>query len=516
MKVKYVGGFIALWVIDSLFLALGGGQVFASNQAPQALPVDRVSPELYQKLKELAPNGQLSVIVNLASQTDLRDLGASLKSLPTERRATEVESTLQAKARREQASLRTRLAQLEAQGQVSQVIPFWIFNGIGVTAPVEVIQELAGRSDVASIIPDQVIQAQPNPGGVLTTTLPASNPNLSLIDVPAVWALGFRGQGIVVANLDSGVDGTHPDLATRYRGGTNSWYDPYEQHATPTDLAGVATGHGTATMSLMVGGNASGSNIGVAPDAKWIAAKIFNDAGSATTTAIHLAFQWVLNPNHNTANPGTPQVVSSSWGSIIWGCDLSYQPDVQALLAAGILPVFSAGNFGPHPGTGTSPANLPESFSVGAINNTSLSATFSSRGPDSCGRSAPVVFPLVVAPGVNVPVAAPGGKYTTLSGTSFSAPETAGVLALLLSAFPTLSPAAQANALTTTAVDLGPVVGPDNDTGYGRIDALAAYNSLKGFTPASPTPTVTLTPTPISSPAGTPPPKKTYFPIIGH
>ena len=510
MKSKYAGELIALLVIFSIILALGGGQVFAFSPASTTLSVDRISVDLHQKLNQLAPNDRLSVIVSLASQTDLSNLRVSLNSIPAGRRSSELETTLQAKAEHEQAGLRSRLAQLESQGQVVKVVPFWIFNGISLTAPVEVIQELAARPEVASIVPDKEFQIEPNTSAVLTTTLPAPNPNIGLINAPAVWALGFRGQGVVVANLDSGVDGTHPDLASKYRGGKNSWFDPYGQHTTPTDMAGTATGHGTATMSLMVGGNANGSDIGVAPDAKWIAAKVFNDNGTATTTAIHLAFQWVLNPNKSTSNPGTPQVVSSSWGSLTSGCDLTFQPDVQALLAAGILPVFSAGNFGPNSSTGTSPANFPESFSVGAIDNSSLVAYFSSRGPDSCGRAAPALFPQVVAPGDKVPVAAPGGKYTTLSGTSFAAPETAGVLALLLSAFPTLSPSAQAKALTGTAVDLLSVVGPDNNTGYGRVDALAAYKSLKNPNPPNPTAT------PVSSPAGSPRSNKIFLPVIGH
>ena len=72
-----------------------------------------------------------------------------------------------------------------------------------------------------------------------------TEPNIASVNAPAMWALGYTGQGVVVANLDSGVDVNHPDLAGRWRGGANSWFDPYGQHpSTPVDL----TGHGTATM----------------------------------------------------------------------------------------------------------------------------------------------------------------------------------------------------------------------------------------------------------------------------
>ena len=167
---------------------------------------------------------------------------------------------------------------------------------------------------------------------------------------------------MVVANLDSGVDATHPDLAGRWRGGTDSWFDPYGEHpATPTDL----TGHGTATMGIMVGGDAGGTSVGMAPGATWIAARIFNDSGMATATAIHAALQWVLDPDGNPATADAPQVVNNSWAYGSPGCNLEFQPDLQALRAAGIVPVFAAGNYGPGASTSVSPANYPEALAVG-------------------------------------------------------------------------------------------------------------------------------------------------------
>ena len=104
---------------------------------------------------------------------------------------------------------------------------------------------------------------------------------------------GVRGQGVVIASMDTGVDATHPDLSATWRGGGNSWFDPNGQHATPTDVSG----HGTQTMGVMVGRSVGGSAIGMAPDARWIAVKIFNDRGVTTTTMIHRGFQWLLDPD---------------------------------------------------------------------------------------------------------------------------------------------------------------------------------------------------------------------------
>ena len=99
-------------------------------------------------------------------------------------------------------------------------------------------------------------------------------------------------------------------------------------------------------MGVMVGGDAGGTSIGVAPDARWIAAKIFNDHGAATTAGIHLGFQWVLDPDSDPGTPDAPNVVNNSWTLSSPGCNLEFQLDLQNLRAAGILPVFAAGNAG--------------------------------------------------------------------------------------------------------------------------------------------------------------------------
>jgi len=171
-------------------------------------------------------------------------------------------------------------------------------------------------------------------------------------------------------------------------------------------------------------------------------------------------------------------VLNSSWtyGSPV--CDLALQLDLQNLRAAGILPIFSAGNFGPEPATGSSPANLPEAVAVGAIDDSGMVASFSSRGPETCGRPAPAVYPAIVAPGVHIPVAAPGGGYAIVNGTSFAAPHAAGVLALLLSDAPRLDLLTQETTLIHEALDLG-IEGPDNNYGYGVIDALKAYQAIQ-------------------------------------
>jgi bacillopeptidase F len=204
----------------------------------------------------------------------------------------------------------------------------------------------------------------------------------------------------------------------------------------------------------------------------------------ARQSEIHLGFQWLLDPDGNPNTPDTPDVVSNSWGfeEDFNTCNLEFAEDILALRQAGIAVVFSAGNvFQPPPTpTSISPANNPGALAVGSTNSFDRIATESSRGPSACGGG---IYPHLVAPGVGVSTAdlSWGGldpyPYTTVFGSSFAAPQAAGVLALLLSAFPEASVEALEQSLFNSARDLG-LPGPDNTYGYGLVDALRAYQSL--------------------------------------
>ena len=447
----------ALAVTAVVVFLLGALSPAASGKAPPRGD-SSLSPAVEAILASLGPTDMTTVVVTLRPRADLTAVRGSS-------RAARLQGTiraLRATADSTQVPLRARLRAHTARGTVARTTPLWVVNGISVTATADVIRELGTRADVASIEADDI--------AVVPAAVPAE-PNLVTVGAPALWGLGQTGQGVVVATLDSGVDMSHPDLASRWRGGTNSWFDPYGQHpTTPTDLSG----HGTATTGVIVGGDAGGTSIGMAPGARWIAAKIFNDQGTATATAIHQAFQWLLDPDRDPSTADAPQVVNASWSIGAGpGCDLAFQPDVRALLAAGILPVFAAGNYGSGGSTSASPANYPESLAVGALNGNGLAFSASSRGPSTCGgRSG--VFPDVVAPGVDIRAADRFGLYQVASGTSVSAPHAAGALALLLGAFPGLPVERQRTALVGSATDLGPS-GPDMAYGYGRLDVMAAY-----------------------------------------
>lgn len=478
---------VALLVLSvSLIIPLAGITKLASAQLapldPQAAFQDppagtgKISPEVQAEVQSLQEGEMMPVIVTLTDQADLSQIPGASRAA----RQQGVIRSLQAQAAASQKQIQAFLTVGQAQGKVGHITSFWVFNGLAVTATGDVIDELAARSDVQAITPDEI--------QIVPAQLPAPpEPNLSTISASLLWNLGVYGQGVVVANMDSGVDVSHPDLVSRWRGGSNSWFDPYGQHpTTPVDFSG----HGTWTMGVMVGGDAGGTAVGLAPQAQWIAVKIFDDQGGSTATAIHQGFQWLLDPDSNPASADAPWVVNNSWTYAYSGCYLEFELDLQALRAAGIVPVFAAGNGGPGAGTSYSPANNPSAFAVGATNDSDLIYAYSSRGPSDCG-GAGSIFPDVVAPGVDIHTTDLYGSYYDATGTSLAAPHAAGGLALLLSAFPNLSAAEQEAALIQGALDLGPV-GPDNDFGHGRLDLFAAYQSLVG----APAPTPTATPDP--------------------
>ena len=464
-----------IYRIGLLILLLGGGlwppPLWAQSGNEAA---GRIAPALQATLAALPATAQVTVVVRLQGQPALPKMAA----LRREERLPQVVKGLQARAEASQRGVRAWLDKRQASGQVREVIPLWIANALAVTATPDVIRDLAARPDVLRITPNEQFHA-PTARAAESSAEMAIEPNLAAIHAPALWALGILGQGVVVASMDTGVELSHPDLVAQWRGGANSWYDPNREHSnTPTDV----DGHGTWTMGVILGRSPDGTRTGVAPAAQWIAVKIFNDAGVATTVGIHQGFQWLLDPDGNPDTPDAPHVVNNSWSFEFPGCNTEYLADVQALEAAGIVPLFAAGNTGPASNSSVSPANYPEAFSVGAVDSNNALYLYSSRGPCFCGGSK--VYPDLVAPGVLVRTTDRFQLYYRASGTSLAAPHAAGALALLLSAQPGLTVTQQREALRRSALDLG-ASGPDDLYGYGYLDVLGAYRWLSSV-PQSP------------------------------
>jgi serine protease AprX len=437
--------------------------IFGAGAASRA---DVIDPELDTMLLTLDPDDQVSVIVTLTDQADLN----KIKDKDKGKRRSAVIAELKDTAKITQKDIKEFLKQYK----LKRLMSFWIFNGFALTAAKDVILELADQPGIESIRLDNTLSRSvkaPAAAGVPEW-------NLDAVRAPELWDLGITGSGIVVATMDTGVDAAHADLSGRWRGGSNSWYDPNGEHAMPYDT----DGHGTQVMGVLVGGDATGSAIGVAPGARWIAVKIFNDAGVAEYSDIHQGFQWLLDPDDNPATNDSPDVVNNSWGfrELVNQCFTEFEPDIQALKAAEIAVVFSAGNLGPYAYTSESPANYPESFAVGAVDDSLAIADFSGRGPSACGD---IFYPEVAAPGVNIKTADKtfGGLFPDASisatGTSIAAPHVSGAMALLLSVYPDAEVSELESALEDSAMDLGSA-GPDNDSGFGLIDVVEAHNML--------------------------------------
>lgn len=424
------------------------------------------SAELKAAMDAAIPGESVAVIVSFRSKTTARMLRKSLADDDRATRRRDTVAELEAAAESDADSIISTARSMGA----TDLRVLWVTSAVSMRASRQLIDALLADPAVIQIRPDGQLLA---PIALAGAPLPAEW-NINMVRAPELWARGFRGTGAVIASLDTGVDGLHPDLAPSYRGGSNSWYDGFGVFTTPRDNYG----HGTLTMGLMVGGDSAGTSIGVAPGARWIAGRVFDQYGVSTESIIHQAFQWILDPDNNPATDDAPDVVNNSWGITVDGaCDTRFQPDIDALRAADISVVFSGGNDGLL--GGASPANNGHVISVGAVDIDRQVTYYSGRGPSTCDGA---VFPKVVAPGDNVLTTdlSAGGRpqYVLAAGTSFASPHVAGVIALLRAAVPLATADEVDAALAASAVDLG-TPGPDNDSGRGLIDAVAALERLQ-------------------------------------
>jgi hypothetical protein len=324
--------------------------------------------------------------------------------------------------------------------------PYYLENAMEVQGGTLVRLYLLTRPEVDRVIPSPRLRAAPEDSpapGYISEVDGSVQWNISMIGADKVWdEFNVQGEGIIVGQSDSGVDGNHPAIANQYRGANSgddyNWFDPWDATTSPNDEGG----HGTHTMGTILGSG----GIGVAPKAQWIGC--VNLDRNLANPALYLdCMQFMLAPFPQGGDPlfdGDPtqavHVMNNSWGCpSIEGCDpnaLLYA--ANNLRDAGIFVVVSAGNDGPSCETVESPLSLYDSvFSVGAIDQFGNMADFSSRGPvtaDGSNRNKPDI----VAPGVDIMSSLPEGTYGSNSGTSMAGPHMVGVVALIWSAQPDL------------------------------------------------------------------------------
>ncbi len=305
--------------------------------------------------------------------------------------------------------------------------------------------------------------------------------------------LPVSGHGITVAVLDTGVDGTHGDLAGRVvqnikLADTQSLGVGFDYPIAAPNLSNTdqAYGHGTFVSGVIAGNGqqSGGKYAGVAPGANILGLS----AGDASLLFVLSGLDYLLT-NGSSFNV---RVVNCSFSAnTVFDANDPVNIATRMLTDNGVNVVFSAGNTGPGTGSLNPYSVAPWVISTGATDNQGRLASFSSRGD----FGSPLFRPTLVAPGVNTvslrasnllnviganglpndsqqlaPTEIP--YYTTASGTSFSAPQVAGVIALMLEANPSLTPAQVRDILQRTATPLPPYY--VHEVGAGMLNAQAA------------------------------------------
>ncbi|MBC7885447.1 MAG: S8 family serine peptidase [Saprospiraceae bacterium] len=398
----------------------------------------------------------------------------------------------------------------------AQNIPFrsyYIVNMIALKADFDLIEKIATLGTVKEIIEDGNFMINEPKSDRISQGSRSIEWNLSKINAPAVWALGYTGQNVVIGGQDTGYKWDHNALKNKYRGWNGSsanfnynWHDAIHEDnplSPGTNSCGFDSpepcddhNHGTHTMGTMVGDDGGSNQIGVAPGSKWIGCRNMENGYGTLSTYVE-CFEWFLAPYgphpDSLANPSKmPHVINNSWGCPTEeGCNTSNFATMELALNnlrnAGCVIVVSAGNAGSSCSTvNDPPAIFSGSFSVGSTTSTDAISSFSSRGPvivDGSNR----LKPNIAAPGSSVRSSIKNGDYASFSGTSMAGPHIAGLVALLISANPQLAGEVdliediieQTSLHITSSQECGGVTGsaiPNNTFGYGRADALAAVN----------------------------------------
>ncbi|MEV0286075.1 S8 family serine peptidase [Kribbella sp. NPDC050820] len=472
-----VGALATVAVVATGMAAAGQAQAAPPTKPEQA--ASKIKPDLMAKLDGKDAKAATDYWVRFAAKADLT---AASRITDWNERGTAVAAALRKTAADSQVKVR---AELDAQKVKYQA--FWGTNAIRINSgTLELAQKLAGHAEVEGLYNPVAIEVPPVTPGEQNHEINALEWGIANINADDVWSqYGDKGAGIVIANIDTGVQYDHPALVNSYRGknadGTfdhnYNWFDAAGTSPTaPSD----GNGHGTHTMGTMVGDDGAGNQIGVAPAVKWIAA----NGCCPSDAALINSGQWMLEPTDlNGQNPDAskrPDIINNSWGSQLPSNDPFMEDITNAWKASGIFGAWANGNSGSLGCQSSgSPGSLASNYSVGAYDINNNIASFSGRGVGQNNT----IKPNISAPGVNVRSSLPGSTYGNFNGTSMATPHLAGAVALLWSAAPALKSDVDATRalLNSTAIDkadaqCGGTAENNNVYGQGRLDALALLN----------------------------------------
>ena len=466
-----------------------------------------IDPLLSEEMARRNDDEKINVIVIMKSQYDRAQMNRQANYFATRSERREfVVNELKAFAEATQFDLRRSLDEMRRNDMTTEPTILWMANALGLSANKAAIADLARRNDIEIIGYD--IERNWIPDGEEATPASATReitPNVTQVGANQVWDLGYTGEGIVVAVIDTGVNYNHLDVADHlWDGGTefpHHGYDVYNNDNDPMD----DHGHGSHCSGTVLGDGTAGSQTGMAPDATLMCVKCLNANGGGGATPISAGIQWAV--EHGC------DLFSMSLGisnSTIAERTLLRQTCVAAL-DAGVVAAIAAGNEGNQmwqapipnnvrvPGScpppymdevqGENPGDLTCSVCIGAVNYNDAAANFTSRGPVTWTNTEfgdypydpgiGLIRPDVCAPGVDIKSLnyQTNTGYTLMSGTSMATPCAAGCMALMLCKDPNLMPADVCRILEETAVRLAE--GKSNIFGFGRIDVLAAVEAIQ-------------------------------------
>jgi type VII secretion-associated serine protease mycosin len=293
---------------------------------------------------------------------------------------------------------------------------------------------------------------------------------LETLNAQAAWQIS-EGQGVTVAVLDTGVDDTHPDLTGQVlpgvdlvgfgaKRGDSSW----ARHGTA--MAGIIAGHGH-------GPDGSEGVMGIAPEAKILPVRVILEDSDPARARARATRGGALAEGIRWAADHGADVINLSLGDDSPSAhpDAAEDDAVQYALNKGVVIVASAGNSGQQGDPASYPAAYPGVIAVAAVDRNGNRASFSTSH----------WYETVAAPGVDVVIADPDRQYYEGWGTSAAAAYLSGVVALIRSAYPHLSPAQIKTLLESTASN-PPPGGRDDEVGAGVVDPVAALQAAAKLT----------------------------------
>ena len=466
-----------------------------------------IDPLLTEEMGRRSDDEMIKVVVIMKSHYDRAEMNrrADYFVNRSERREFVV-NELKAYATASQYDLRHALAEMQRHGMTTEPNILWMANALSFEANKTAIQSLAQRNDIEMI--GYAIERNWIPDGEVAR--PASDtreitPNVTQVGADQVWALGYTGQGVVVAVIDTGVNYNHVDLAEHlWDGGSefpNHGYDVYNNDNDPMD----DHGHGSHCSGTVCGDGHGASQTGMAPDATLMCVKCLNAQGSGGADAISAGIQWAVGHGCDLFSMSLGVANSSISERTL------LRHTCEAALDAGVVAAIAAGNEGdsqwqyPIPNNVRVPGSCPppyidpvqnenpgkESCSVciGAVDYNDAAAYFTSHGPVTWSNTEfgdyaynpgiGLIRPDVCAPGVDIKSInyQSNTGYTSMSGTSMATPCAAGCMALMLSKDINLTPADVCRILEETAVPLAE--GKSNIYGFGRVNVLAAIEAIQ-------------------------------------